>query len=587
MTGLSFGHGESASRDSDAHQQQPSVPSRDFSAPAMVVFLSPQIPEFGGSDKENVTLWSQRVDSVARIHQATDGVVHLAASGKLVGAAKRWYDLQMGAVLESWPALKRELIRMFKRRVSFYVAMCEVESRGWLSNKETFRQYALDKLALMHPLGLHVADQINLLIGGITNPTVRAIALSLGVTTMEQFMDVMRPIAEGVVELERKAPPAHKGGPSQEVICRNCGKKGHVHRICRHSDVTCFYCKAKGHRSFECPKLNRGRSGSAAAGAAAMSGPRAYGEFSTAGRTVAVVDGVSDKLHVENVLVHVVRLNNVDCDLSALIDTGSPISFIRFDIYNVFFKDRCERLEPAGEMYTTINDSRVQILGKLRMKFVLRELPTRPLEIYFHVIPPGGFRGDLILGRDLINEERLTIVFRPGNDTRDNNVSMDVAPFVLFHDDIFEPNRLEETVYAAEIDFDEATRRRLVDVMVDAQQSAEPVAADDYYVTLRIKDESTFACAPRRLAFAERRQMREITDDLLKRGIIKESTSPYCSRVVSVRKKNGTMRLCVDLRPLNARVHKQKYPFLLIEDCLARLGNKSVFTLLDLKDGFH
>lgn len=35
------------------------------------------------------------------------------------------------------------------------------------------------------------------------------------------------------------------------------------------------------------------------------------------------------------------------------------------------------------------------------------------------------------------------------------------------------------------------------------------------------------------------------------------------------------------------RVIKQKYPFPLIEDCLARLGDKSVFTLLDLKDGFH
>lgn len=47
------------------------------------------------------------------------------------------------------------------------------------------------------------------------------------------------------------------------------------------------------------------------------------------------------------------------------------------------------------------------------------------------------------------------------------------------------------------------------------------------------------------------------------------------------------MRLCVDLRTLNSRVDKQKYPFHLIEDCLARLGNKRVFTVLDLKDGFH
>lgn len=54
-----------------------------------------------------------------------------------------------------------------------------------------------------------------------------------------------------------------------------------------------------------------------------------------------------------------------------------------------------------------------------------------------------------------------------------------------------------------------------------------------------------------------------------------------------VRKKNGKIRLCVDLRPLNNRVVKQKFPFPLIEDCLARLANKKVFSLLDLKNSFH
>lgn len=76
-------------------------------------------------------------------------------------------------------------------------------------------------------------------------------------------------------------------------------------------------------------------------------------------------------------------------------------------------------------------------------------------------------------------------------------------------------------------------------------------------------------------------------DDLLARDIMIPSISPYCARLVPVRKKNGTLRLCVDLRPLNDSVIKQKYPFPLIENCLARLSEKNVFTLLDLKDGFH
>lgn len=54
-----------------------------------------------------------------------------------------------------------------------------------------------------------------------------------------------------------------------------------------------------------------------------------------------------------------------------------------------------------------------------------------------------------------------------------------------------------------------------------------------------------------------------------------------------MRKRDGSLRLYLDLRPLNARVEKQKYPFPLIEDWLTRLNDKAVFTLLDLKDEFH
>lgn len=67
-------------------------------------------------------------------------------------------------------------------------------------------------------------------------------------------------------------------------------------------------------------------------------------------------------------------------------------------------------------------------------------------------------------------------------------------------------------------------------------------------------------------------EIRKITDDLLARGIIKDSIAPYCARVVPVKKKNGSMRLCIDLRPLNDRVIKQKYPFPLIEDCISPLN---------------
>jgi len=110
---------------------------------------------------------------------------------------------------------------------------------------------------------------------------------------------------------------------------------------------------------------------------------------------------------------------------------------------------------------------------------------------------------------------------------------------------------------------------------------------DDYTIRVHLKDTSLFRFSPRRMSFSERKILEEITDDLLKRKIIKPSISPYCSRVVLVTKPNGKARMCVDLRPLNQRIHPQKFPFPIIEDLLDQLYGKVVFTKLDLRDGFY
>lgn len=77
-------------------------PAISTSSPAQAVsLLTPQIPEFGGTDEENVQMWAQRVDRVALVHRAPNDVVLLAAFSKLTKLAKQWYELQAGLVLKS------------------------------------------------------------------------------------------------------------------------------------------------------------------------------------------------------------------------------------------------------------------------------------------------------------------------------------------------------------------------------------------------------------------------------------------------------------------------------------------------------
>jgi len=98
----------------------------------------------------------------------------------------------------------------------------------------------------------------------------------------------------------------------------------------------------------------------------------------------------------------------------------------------------------------------------------------------------------------------------------------------------------------------------LIQVITDVEKTdILPTVGDNYAVSVRLKDNSMYAYAPRMFAHSERLELRQITDDLLARGIIKPSVSPYCARVVPIKKKDDRMRLRVDLRPLNGRIFKE------------------------------
>ena len=70
--------------------------------------------------------------------------------------------------------------------------------------------------------------------------------------------------------------------------------------------------------------------------------------------------------------------------------------------------------------------------------------------------------------------------------------------------------------------------------------------------------------------------------DMRKTGVIRPSTSPWASPVLLVKKKNGTYRMCVDYRKLNAVTRKDVYPLPRIDDLLMRFGQSKIFSSFDL-----
>ena len=98
---------------------------------------------------------------------------------------------------------------------------------------------------------------------------------------------------------------------------------------------------------------------------------------------------------------------------------------------------------------------------------------------------------------------------------------------------------------------------------------------------------SPVSIPPYRMAPAELAELRIQLDDLLEKGFIRPSTSPWGAPVLFVKKHDGSLRLCVDYRQLNKITIKNKYPLPRIEDLFDQLGGCLYFSKIDFRSGYH
>ena len=75
--------------------------------------------------------------------------------------------------------------------------------------------------------------------------------------------------------------------------------------------------------------------------------------------------------------------------------------------------------------------------------------------------------------------------------------------------------------------------------------------------------------------------------DLLDKGLIQPSSSPWGCPALFVKKKDKSLRMCVDYRPLNAVTMKNKYPLPHIDILFDQLAKAKVFSKIDLRSGYH
>ena len=92
--------------------------------------------------------------------------------------------------------------------------------------------------------------------------------------------------------------------------------------------------------------------------------------------------------------------------------------------------------------------------------------------------------------------------------------------------------------------------------------------------------------SPYRIPYSYRESVQAEMKEMEEKGVIEESMSEWASPMVIVRKKDGSMRLCVDFRRLNEVTHMDAYPMPRVDEMFDRLGSARYLTTLDLSRGY-
>ena len=114
-----------------------------------------------------------------------------------------------------------------------------------------------------------------------------------------------------------------------------------------------------------------------------------------------------------------------------------------------------------------------------------------------------------------------------------------------------------------------------------------PPDRDTEFTIELIPGTTPISISPYRMAPLELKKLKTQLQELLEKGFIQPSVSPWGAPVLFVKKKDGTLRLCIDYRQLNKVTVKNKYPLPRVDDLFDQLQGAQVFSKIDLRSAYH
>ena len=262
------------------------------------------------------------------------------------------------------------------------------------------------------------------------------------------------------------------------------------------------------------------------------------------------------------------------------IDTGSDVSIVnqRFiDLKeNSLALGNCKLKYPSGEIVPI----KSRFLVKLSLGKFLMEMPMYVMEM----------EEDCLLGDDFLSKTGLSEFFDTlFGSQRQFPLQLTCSRMEKISKQI--PFFLEEVFSKCAKKLDSSFQKEDFFLFLTDFQDvfSENIVAGNCDVVkhcIDLSDSRPIKQIPRRIPQVMRGEVEKIIEEMKLQGVIEESHSPWVSPAVMVKKKDGSIRFCVDYRKLNAVTKKDSFPLPRIDDILDQFSGYLWFTTLDLKSGY-
>ncbi|GKA47593.1 putative reverse transcriptase domain-containing protein [Tanacetum coccineum] len=328
--------------------------------------------------------------------------------------------------------------------------------------------------------------------------------------------------------------------------------------------IVCFECGAPGHFRSNCPQWKN----------------KNQGNGNGVARAYAV--GVAGQNPDNNVVTGTFLLNN-RC-ASILFDTGADRSFVSTQ-FSALINIAPTTLDHGYNV--ELADGRVIWVNTVLLGCTLNFL-NHPFHVDLMPVEMGTY--DVIIGMDCGNLKfswRLEVENKCGtlltsSRAQGPEVSLQDVTFFWHILPIKEAWRQVEEKQLQDVPI----VKNFPEVFPEDLPGLPPTRQVEFHIDL-VPGAAPVARAPYRLAPSEMKELADQLQELSDKGFIRPSSSPWGAPVLFVKKKDGSLRMCIDYRELNKLTVKNRYPLPRIDDLFDQLQGSSVYSKIDLRSGYH